>query len=141
MIAPKIERPTAADEARAYSAATRRDNDSCVRCLRGGDVQRDHRQNRSQGGLTVVENLQLLCLTCHTWKGDHPDDANRDGWGVPGIWAHWLSYPARRWVKTEVGTYRLAWGLYRDIVFVEISEREAADRRAGLRQDVPELVS
>lgn len=146
MIAPKIERPTAADEKRAYEAAADRDGGRCVRCHHVGDLQMDHRQNRSQMGRTIVENLQQLCGPtgpnggCHLWVTDHPEEASREGWNVPG-WADPLAYPARRWVKTEVGTYKKVWGLYRDIVFVEISEREAADRRAGLRRDVPELVS
>jgi len=142
VIAPKLEPPTARAEREAYELVTLRDGETCQRCLRSdcGPTQRDHRLNRSQGGWTVVENLQLLGMLCHSWKTDHPDDACRNGWGVPA-WAHWSWYPARRWIRTAVNTHRLAWVLYVGNQVLEISPEDAADRIAGLRGDVPELVS
>lgn len=145
MIAPKVAGPTRSEEQAAYELAELRDGGRCVRCHHVGDPQLDHRKNRSQGGWTVTENLQTLCGPsgpkggCHLWKTDHPDEANREGWGVPG-WAHWLSYPAHRWIRTSHGTYRLAWGLYRDRVFIEIGDAESADRRAGLIRDESDLI-
>lgn len=145
VIGPKLERPTAADEKRAYEEAAYRDAGRCVKCHHAGDLQMDHRRNRSQGGWTVTENLQALCGPsgpnggCHKWLTEHPEEAYREGWAVPS-WAHWRSYPARRWVATQNGTYRLAWGLYRDRFFIEIPEAEAADRRAGLIRDESDLI-
>ena len=88
MITPKTEQPTPRERAEAYELATLRDHDMCQRCRRPScqPTARDHRKNRSQGGLTVVENLQLLGLPCHEWKTEHPAEANEEGWGVPG-WA------------------------------------------------------
>jgi hypothetical protein len=145
VIGPKVAKPTAREESEAYELVTLRDQDICQRCLRDcGPAARDHRKNRSQGGVTVVEGLQVLGLDCHVWKTDHPDAANRAGWGVPG-WADPAEYPARRWVRTAVGTRRLAWVLYLPVeawptawrpedTYREIGAEEAADRIAGLRK-------
>jgi hypothetical protein len=132
MIAPKIPKPTAAEERRAYKAATVRDRDTCMRCLRNcGPIARDHRKNRSQGGRTVLSNLQLLGLGCHQWKTEYPDLAIEDGWGVPG-WADPAAFPASRWVEGDYGTWRLVAVLYADAGgWTEIDEDEAARRRAG----------
>lgn len=120
----------------AYQQCTERDNGVCGRCLRQcGPVARDHRKNRSQGGLTVLSNLQLLGLACHTWKTEHPADAVAEGWAVPG-WADPLEWPARRWVRTLWGTVRAIWVLYVDEQFsdgswwIELEEAEAM-RRMG----------
>lgn len=140
MIAPKVARPTKTAETAAYELATLRDENTCQRCHGAcGPIARDHRKNRSQTGRTAVENLQLLGMLCHLWKSEHPDEANREGWGVPG-WANPAEYPARRWVRTEVGTRRLAWVIYvpdtqyfsHPSGFRGIDELEAASRIAGL---------
>lgn len=140
MIAPKVDKPTSREEQEAYELAELRDGNVCQWCRRGecGPVQMDHRKNRSQGGLTVVENLQQLGMLHHLQKTDNPDTANREGHGVPG-WAVPADYPARRWIRTQVGTVRLAQVLYLPADkwadgpgWVEISEMEAATRRAGL---------
>lgn len=108
MIRPKTRRPSKAEEKTAYKLATLRDGGMCVRCSRVGIVQRDHRKNRSQGGLTVASNLQLLCAADHLWKTEHPDLANAAGFGVPG-WANPELWPAWRhgeWVLyTDTGTW------------------------------------
>lgn len=142
MIRPKIAKLTKAQETAAYDMATRRDNLGCVLCGRLDNLQRDHRQNRDTHN-TVVENLQLLCLWHHIWKSEHPDAANRNGYGVPR-WANPLDYPARRWITTDVGTRRRAWILYcRDIDlfsypkgYREITADEAQGRMAGLFGEV-----
>lgn len=103
MIGPKVPRPSKADEKRAYAAVTERDP-QCVRCGAHG-IQRDHRKNRSQGGLTVPCNLQGLCPTCHLWKGESPASAVLDGFAVPG-WAHPEFWPAYR--------HNVGWVLYYD---------------------------
>lgn len=93
MIAPKIPKPTPAEEKRAYDSMTTRDQNRCTRCLAYG-VQRDHRQNR-QSGNTVVSNLQGLCLPCHQWKTENPSAAILEGFAVPR-WADWGFWPAWR---------------------------------------------
>ncbi|WP_065961227.1 HNH endonuclease signature motif containing protein [Curtobacterium sp. UCD-KPL2560] len=131
MIGPKADQPTTTDARRAYAIVTERDEQQCQRCWRGGVAQRDHRKNRSQGGRTAASNLHLLCPDCHLWKTDHPTDAAHDGWGVPG-WAEPEAFPARRWVRTGVGTLRQAWVLYDDEGGVhEISAAEARRRMEG----------
>ncbi len=132
MIAPKVAKPTPADERRAYATVTRRDNNTCQRCLRDcGPIARDHRKNRSQGGRTTPANLQLLGLGCHTWKGANGREANRTGWGVPGS-ADPTVWPARRWEAGNVGTVHQIWVLYDARGgFHEISEGEALRRMEG----------
>lgn len=141
MIGPKTPKPTEADNRRAYDTATLRDGGVrvdkrveggiCQRCLRDcGPIARDHRQNRDAFN-TVPSNLQCLGLGCHLWKTEHPEDAIGEGWAVPKNTplspAEW---PARRWLKTGLGTVRLAWVLYDDAGgWVEIDNREADYRR------------
>lgn len=117
MIGPKVAKPTPAEEADAYEIATNRDANTCQRCLRNcGPVARDHRKNRGQeGGWTIPSNLQCLGLGCHLWKTEHPEKAVAEGWAVPGYrMAVPSEWPARRWIKTELGTLRKAWVLYDD---------------------------
>lgn len=131
MIGPKVAQPTASEELRAYALVLERDEERCQRCWRGAVVHRDHRQNRSQGGLTLASNLHLLCPECHEWKTDNGPDAWHDGWGVPG-WARPAEYPARRWLRTQVGTLRQAWVLLDDDGnWQEISADEAHRRMEG----------
>ncbi|WP_242089205.1 HNH endonuclease [Curtobacterium sp. DN_7.5] len=131
MIGPKTSAPTAAEESRAYALVTERDEERCQRCHRGGVAQRDHRKNRSQGGRTAASNLHLLCPDCHLWKTDHPVEAAHDGWGVPG-WADPATFPARRWLRTELGTLRQAWVLYDDVgTWREISAEQARRQMGG----------
>lgn len=106
MIGPKRPKPSKAEEKRAYAAVTERDAGRCVRCGMSGLVERDHRQNRSQGGLTAPSNLQCLCPSCHRWKGSHPAAAVLEGFAVPG-WARPEVWPAWRF---DVGS----WVLYLD---------------------------
>lgn len=143
MIGMKPVDRTTRQDTDAYELATDRDNVTCVRCLRGGeDTQRDHRQNRMRNN-TVVENIQILCATCHLWKGTNPHAALYQGWGCPR-WARPAEWPARRWVQTDVGTHRLTWILYvPDIEFFShpdgyriITELEARNRMAGLVEGV-----
>ena len=138
MIKPKYDLPpvpTAAQERDAYELVTLRDGNTCQRCRRDcGPVARDHRKNRSQGGMTVLSNLQLLGLGCHTFKTEHPAEAIAEGFGVPG-WptADPAEWPARRWVRTPYGTYRSAWVLYADDGSVtEITEEEARERMTAM---------
>lgn len=124
-------KPSPAQERAAYALVTERDEDRCRRCHRGGGTQRDHRKNRSQGGRTIASNLHLLCPACHLWKTDHPVEAARDGWGVPG-WADPLEFPAPRWLRTELGTLRQAWVLYDDNAsWREISAEQARRQMGG----------
>jgi hypothetical protein len=95
VIAPKIPKPSKADEKRAYEAATERDAYTCVRCGRLGPIERDHRQNRSQGGPTAPSNLQCLCPPCHMWKTQNPAAAVLEGFACPG-WARPEFWPAWR---------------------------------------------
>lgn len=104
MIGPKTPKPTPRQEREAYDACTTRDP-QCVRC--GANfIQRDHRKNRSQGGRTVLSNLQGLCVTCHVWKTENPAAAVLEGFAVPG-WAHPEFWPAWR---GDVGS----WVVYYD---------------------------
>ena len=111
MIAPKVARPTPAQERAAYRDVTERDLGMCVRCGDGWATQRDHRRNRSQGGLTVPENMQLLCPDCHHWRTTHPAQAVSEGYAVPASTHDPAVYPARRlvygkhaWVVYGTGT-------------------------------------
>jgi hypothetical protein len=50
---------------------------------------------------------------------------------VPG-WADPAEFPARRWLRTELGTLRQAWVLYDDNAsWREISADEARRRKEG----------
>lgn len=121
-------KPSKADEKRAYTLCTERDMGRCVRCGSSQGVQRDHRRNRSQGGETVVWQLQLLCAICHLWKGANPVQAVLDGFAVPLSKHSPRSYPARRLVFGE-----LRWCVYGDsTTYAVISEREAEVRRENL---------
>jgi hypothetical protein len=130
--APKVARPTKAEERDAYELVTVRDRDCCVRC-RGVDplfgVNRDHRRGRSLGGYTVPSNLQLLCGSgttgCHGWRTENPNQAANEGYAVPS-WVHWREWPARRWIDG-----RQVWVLYDD----EGGWREITDAEARQRID------
>lgn len=104
MIGPKSPRPSKAEQEKldrqAYTDVTARDP-WCVRCGRPR-VERDHRQNRSQGGKTVPSNLQGLCPICHRWKTENPAAAVLEGfavpgWGRPEWWPAWRA-DVRSWV-------------------------------------------
>lgn len=100
MIGPKRPRPTPREESEAYDVVTARDP-WCVRCGTAA-IERDHRQNRSQGGLTVPCNLQGLCPVCHAWKTQNPAAAVLEGfavpgWGRPEWWPAWRA-DVRSWV-------------------------------------------
>lgn len=129
VIGPKAPTQTRLEEQAAYELATLRDGDVCQRCHRDcGPTARDHRKNRSQGGMTLASNLQVLGLGCHQWKSEHPLAAIRAGWAVPS-WADPAEWPARRWVRTRYGTMRQAWVLYdMDGEWLEISVAEALQR-------------
>lgn len=118
----------------AYRIVTERDNNICQRCLRDcgtGVTSRDHRKNRSQGGLTTPSNLQVLGGTgttgCHGWVTEHPFAAVRDGWTVPG-WGDPKKWPARRWQRTLTGTLTLGWCLYDDDGNVAWISQEIAEK-------------
>jgi len=115
VIGPKVPRPSKAQERAAYQAATTRDDDRCVRCGVFG-VQRDHRKNRSQGGLTVPENIQCLCPDCHLFKTLSPAAAVLEGFAVPG-WAHPELWPAYR--------HNTGWVIYEGTGFRVITETTA----------------
>lgn len=135
MIGPKLTPPTPREEREAYELVTLRDADTCQRCRRNcGPVSRDHRKNRSQGGWTVVSDLQCLGLGCHIWKTENPVDAVRDGWAVPGYArADWRKWPARRWVLTKLGYRSLEWVIYDDFGgWVLITEKEARLRMTSM---------
>lgn len=134
VLPPKAVKQSPSEAKAAYNAVTRRDDETCVRCRREGVVQRDHRQNRMPGN-TTPSNLQLLCPDCHEWKTNHPKDAVQEGWAVPRHTTLLPSdWPARRWIRTHLSTYRLGWVLYFDEPehgrwFLEIADIEATYRR------------
>lgn len=140
MIPPKYElppKPTTAEQERAYAIATERDRSMCQRCLRHcGRANRDHRKDRSLGGLTVASNLQILggsgTTGCHGWKTSHPAKALEEGWLVPS-WKEPHEWPARRFIATAYGTVRPAWVLYDDVGgWEEIDTLDAFDRMGRL---------
>lgn len=49
-----------------------RDGFACRHCGTGTDLQIDHIVAHSQGGLTEVDNMQVLCRTCNMRKGTRP---------------------------------------------------------------------
>jgi len=139
-IRQRVPKQTSAEAKAAYALVTRRDEETCVRCRRGGNMQRDHRQNRLPGN-TVPSNLQLLCGPstagegCHSWKTHNPDEAIVAGFAIP---RHTMftpaEWPARRWTRTMHGTYREAWVLYFDVpehgrMWLEIPDIDAHYRR------------
>lgn len=134
MIGPKRTPLTKAEERDAYEIVTHRDAGTCQRCRRPGlYVERDHRQGRDAFNTTPA-NLQLLCGPfsagggCHQWKTEHPAEALADGWTVPRS-AGPSEWPARRFIRTGLGTLRPAWVLYLDDgTWVEIAEFEAHER-------------
>lgn len=131
MIAPKVPAPTKAQESAAYADVTARDAGKCVSCGSNVGVQRDHRRNRSQGGLTEPQNLQLLCAACHLWKTDHPEGAVFTGLAVPMSAYKPSAYPARRLVFGEK-----RWVIYGPSQdFAVIGEAEAMTRRKTLGID------
>lgn len=132
MITPKRAHPTRAEETTAYEMVTLRDQGRCVYCG-AGNVTRDHRQPRSLGGRTVVENLHLLCGSgttgCHGKKTTQPLWGLREGLTVPS-WADPASWPGRRlqngtltWVlySPDVGYFDHPTG-YRTLTRVEVSQ-------------------
>lgn len=134
MIGSKRTRQTKADRRDAYETVNLRDKGICQRCRRPTlVVERDHRQGRDAFNTTPA-NLQLLCGPfspgggCHQWKTEHPEKALADGWTVPRS-VDPAEWPARRYLRTPVGTLRPAWVLYRDDgTWVEIAEYEAHER-------------
>lgn len=46
-----------------------RDKYRCLRCETHLNLRADHVIPESKGGLTSLENLQTLCLSCNSWKG------------------------------------------------------------------------
>ncbi|MET4780831.1 hypothetical protein ABIB56_000813 [Glaciihabitans sp. UYNi722] len=132
MIRPKQPKPSEREQREAYDLATLRDFDVCVRCRRDcGPTARDHRINRSQGGLTVVSNLQVMGLECHKWATEHPAEAIREGWAAPS-YATASEWPARRWFRGEYGVMTLGWVLLDDAGNVlEITSDEAELRMKG----------
>jgi hypothetical protein len=138
MIGPKVSKPSKADEKAAYEVTTLRDMGVCVRCrcvhpLHG--VNRDHRKERSLGGLTKPSNLQLLCGSgttgCHGFKTTNPKAAMDEGLSVPS-WADPLVWPGRRWVRDGMGVTRPVWCLYRDDgTWDQITDDNAYERMTG----------
>jgi hypothetical protein len=141
MIIPKYDqprKPTKAEEKAAYETVSLRDGGVCVKCRRTDPVfgvSRDHRKERSRGGLTTPAGLQLLCgggtTGCHGWKTQNPHAALIEGYAVPS-WADAADYPARRWLPTGIGMLRRGWVLYDDEGnWIEISDLEADVRMKG----------
>ncbi|MEK6310111.1 MAG: HNH endonuclease signature motif containing protein [Curtobacterium sp.] len=136
MIGPKTTKPTKRQEREAYDIVNFRDEGRCQKCHRGTPVTRDHRLNRSQGGLTTAANLQLLCGSgttgCHGWVTEHLEDALAEGWRVPA-WADPLRWPAARYFPSVAGTVRLGWALYDNAGGVtEITDQEARALMEGV---------
>lgn len=121
----------------AYRLVTARDAGRCVRCGANWRIQRDHRKNRSQGGPTACSNLQLLCSACHQWKTEHPAQATRTGYAVPGYVRATDEWPARR-LEHDPVTHALAhvFALYDDAGRIT---RITAYEAVGLANGVIEL--
>ena len=47
-----------------------RDKNKCLRCGSKDDLSIDHIVPVIKGGVKAKFNLQTLCRTCNTWKGD-----------------------------------------------------------------------
>lgn len=52
-----------------YEAIAARDGEFCAECKSTEKLQVDHVEPIAYGGLSVVENLQLLCSKCNNKKG------------------------------------------------------------------------
>jgi hypothetical protein len=139
VIGPKRQKQRPRDKEEAYELATLRDRGQCqmpadVYGPHGGEMQRDHRQNRDDHN-TVVENLQLLCVVHHKWKTENPAIANRTGWGCPR-YERPADWPARRVVDGHLEWVRYLptseyFGHGEDMGFIVISDVEAAGMRRG----------
>lgn len=62
------ERPRISDKLR--QAVYARDGYRCVKCGSPDDLTADHKWPHSRGGSISLENLQTLCKTCNSSKGD-----------------------------------------------------------------------
>jgi 5-methylcytosine-specific restriction endonuclease McrA len=52
----------------------------CERCERRVPGAFHHLVPKSRGGRTVPGNLAWLCVDCHRWVHDHPEEATEQGW-------------------------------------------------------------
>lgn len=53
--------------------AMERDENRCAFCLTEDDLTIDHILPLGRGGTNDLDNLQVLCRACNTWKGDRLD--------------------------------------------------------------------
>ena len=63
-------RPRPRISPRVRLAVYKRDRYACVRCASNEDLTLDHIIPWSKGGDTAAENLQTLCRSCNSSKGD-----------------------------------------------------------------------
>lgn len=123
---------TTREELEAIELCNLRDH-SCVRCGMSQFLHTVHRRNWLDGGVTVVWNLQRLCMSCHTWRNEHEDQATRDGYAIPAGDDDTSEYPARRLVH---GVHR--WVIYGGgCTYSPISDDKAAAIRARLKGGGP----
>lgn len=130
MIQPKTEKPSAKAEQDAYELATLRDNGCCVFCGSPEWVERDHRKNRSQGGLTVEWNLACLCHEHHLLKTENPDWALRVGLAVPS-YGDPTEWPARRLVYGQL--WWVIYGAGTDFAIISTATAEKYLEEKGVR--------
>jgi len=79
--APKVDRGSQ-QSARALVAA--RSGGLCEVCSIAAAREWHHRKNRSQGGRWSAANGLYVCTPDHAWITEHPEQARRNGWAVPG---------------------------------------------------------
>lgn len=89
MLRPKYEyksrhnsltKQTKAESRAAYEAATERSGGVCEGCQEANGTERHHRKYRSRGGMDTLDNLIVLCQSCH--QKAHTAIGEQLGWSV-----------------------------------------------------------
>jgi len=71
-----------ADEKACRTVVKARSLGWCEKCGQVPGVQMHHRKNRSQSGKWTPPNILHLCVDCHQWITEHPEESYENGWSV-----------------------------------------------------------
>lgn len=84
-----------------------REQGRCLRCQSPG-TDCHHRKRRREGG-HAIENIVLLCRSCHNWAHANPEQARKEGF-IVSVWGDVSETPIKAWY---------GWIKLRDEGFVE----------------------